>query len=82
MKKYVFTQKDLQFVQNLLLDTVEVFLRDENTIMDTCFCKKNKYIDDVIINFSSEFYKEIENYFSNIGKVTWNNTGNCWWIFY
>ena len=82
MKKYEFTQEDLRFVQNLLPDTVQVFLKDDNTTMDTRYIEKNKYIDSATINFSSKFYEEVENYFTNIGKVTWNNTGSCWWIFY
>lgn len=80
MEKYKFTQEDLQFVQNLLPDAVEVFLRNDNTTMDTRI-KKNKYIDSASINFSLEFNKEVEKYFSNVGKVAWNNTGTCWWIF-
>lgn len=82
MERYVFTQEDLQFVQNLLPNEVQVFLRDDNTIMDTRYNKKNKYIESATINFNWDFYKEIENYFSKIGKVTLNNTGSCWWIFY
>lgn len=82
MEKYEFTQEDLQFVQSLFPDTVQVFLRDDNTTMDTCYIKNNKYIRSAYINFSSEFFKEIEEYFSNVGKVTWNNTGSCWWIYY
>lgn len=82
MKRYVFTQEDLQFVQKLLPNEVQVFLRNENTTMDTRYNKRNKYIESANFIFNSDFYKEIEKYFSKIGKVTFNNTGNCWWIFY
>lgn len=82
MTKYVFTQEDLKFVQNLLPNEVEVFLRDDNTVMDTCYNKRNKYVESATINFSWDFFEEIEKYFSKIGKVTLNNTGSCWWIFY
>lgn len=82
MTKYEFTQEDLKFVQNLFPDTVKVFLRDDNTVMDTCYIKNNKYIESATINFTREFYKEVEDYFANVGKVTFNNTGSCWWIFY
>lgn len=81
-QQYTFTQEDLQFVQNLLSDEVKVFLRNNNTTMDTCYNIRNKYIKSGYINFTMEFYDEIENYFSKIGKVTFNNTGSCWWIFY
>lgn len=81
LKMYKFTQKDLQFVQNLFPNTVEVFLKDNNTVMDTHFINKNKYIDRIYVNLSMDFFKEIENYFSKIGQVNWNNTGSCWWIY-
>ena len=50
--------------------------------MDTCYNNKNKYIENAYFNFNNDFYKEIENYFSKIGKVTFNNSRNCWWIYY
>lgn len=81
-KQYEFTQEDLQFVQKLLSNDVKVFLKDNNTVMDTCYNIRNKYIQSGYINFTNEFYSEIENYFSKIGKVNYNNTGSCWWIFY
>lgn len=79
---YKFTQEDLKFVQHLFPDTVEVFLKDDDTIMDTRCVNTNKYIDSIYVNLSMEFFKEIENYFSKVGQVTWNNTGSCWWICY
>ena len=82
MKMYVFTQEDLQFVQNLLPEEIEVFLKDDNTIMDTRYNNRNKYVESAIFNFSWDFYEEIEKYFSKIGKVTFNNTRCCWWIYY
>ena len=82
MEKYVFTQEDLRFVQKLLPNEVKVFLRDDNTVMDTCYNNKNKYIESAYFNFNNDFYKEIENYFSKNGKVTFNNSRNCWWIYY
>ena len=81
-KKYVFTKEDLEFVQNLLPEEVQVFLRNDNTTMDTRYNKRNKYVENAIFGFNLDFYKEIENYFSKIGKVTFNNDRSCWWIFY
>lgn len=82
MKQYVFTQDDLKFVQNLLPDEVQVFLREDNTVMDTRYNNKNEYIENAYFNFNDDFYKEINKYFSKIGRVTFNNSGNCWWIYY
>lgn len=82
MEKYVFTQEDLNFIQNLLPDEVQVFLRDDSTVMDTRYNNKNKYIENAYFNFNNDFYIEVENYFSKIGKVTFNNSRNCWWIYY
>ena len=82
MKQYVFTQDDLKFVQNLLPDEVQVFLREDKTIMDTRYNNRNKYVENAYFNFNNDFYKEIEMYFSKIGKVKFNNNRNCWWIFY
>ena len=81
-KQYIFKEDDLNYVQNLLGDEVEVFLKDDNTIMDTRYNIRNKYIRSGYINFTDEFYDEIRNHFSKIGKVTFNNTGSTWWIFY
>ena len=81
-KQYVFTQEDLNNVQNLLGDEVKVLLRDNNTIMYTKYNIRNKYIESGYVNFTNNFYKEIENYFSKVGKVTFNNDGSIWWIFY
>ena len=81
-KQYVFTQEDLEFIQNLLPEEVQVFLRNDNTTMDTRYNKRNKYVEGAIFRFNPDLYKEIENYFSKIGKVTFNNDKSCWWIFY
>jgi len=82
MESYIFTQVDLKFVQNLLPNEVKVFLRDDNTVMDTCYNNTNKYVENATFNFSFEFFEEIQKHFSKIGKVTFNNTGTCWWISY
>lgn len=79
---YKFTQEDLRFVQGLFPDTVEVFLKDNNTVMSTHCINTNKYIDSIYVNLSRKFFKEIENYFSKVGQVSWNNTGSTWWIYY
>ena len=79
-KLYKFTQEDLKFVQDLFPDTVKVFLKDEDTIMDTRCVNTNKYIHSIYVNLSIEFFKKIEKYFSKVGQVNWNNTGSCWWI--
>ena len=42
---------------------------------------QNLYIDSICVNFSMDFFKEIENYFSKVGQVNWNNTGYSWWIY-
>lgn len=82
MQKYVFTQEDLKYVQDLLPNEVQVFLRNDNTTMDICYNKRNKYVDKAIFTLNEDFYKEIENYFSKIGEITFNNTRDCWWMYY
>lgn len=80
MKKYIFTQEDVKFVQKLLPDIIQVILRNDNTTMDTC-TRENKYIESVIVNVNLEFEKEVEKYFATIGKVSWNNSRSCWSIY-
>ena len=80
MKKYIFTQEDVKFVQKLLPNIIQVILRNDNTTMDTR-TRENKYIDSVIVNVSLEFEKEVEKYFDAIGKVSWNNAKSCWSIY-
>lgn len=79
---YKFTQEDLKYVQDLFPDTVKVFLKSNDTVMDTRCIGTNKYIDSIYVNLSMEFFNEIENHFSKVGKVSWNNTGSSWWIYY
>lgn len=79
-KMYKFTQEDLKFVQDLFPDTVDVYLKNNNTVMSTRCINTNRYIASMYVNLSTDFFKEIKNYFSKVGQVDWNNTGSCWWI--
>ena len=78
---YQFTLEDLQFVQDLFPSTVEVFLKNNNTVMDTRCINTNKYIHSINVNFSNEYFEKIEEHFSKKGYVQWNNTGSCFWIY-
>ncbi len=77
---YKFTAEDLKFVQSLFPSTVEVFLKNDDTVMDTKCININKYIRSIYVNFSNDYFDKIENHFSKIGHVQWNNTGSCFWI--